>query len=205
MLSKRTFLLPLACLISLVSLGAKAAPEWADPDYPEIDYGGTYGMLASENGFMEMMGWWAYGDSGAAYSNIDSLKSAANKSLLMREHDHTRFEAECTDGKLAFVVTHASGMGKGPSAFAVTDGGDIEVVYSFDGGEAHKAAWPDLFEGRSTGLRQDQAYRFMKALEKADDVVLRMHSSDGSPLELNFALAGAEEAFAPVLEACGYQ
>ncbi|KAF0804240.1 hypothetical protein A6D6_03236 [Alcanivorax xiamenensis] len=205
MLSQRTLLFPLACLITLIPLSAEAAPEWADPDHPEIDYSGTYGMLASENGFKEMMGWWAYGESGAAYSNIESLKSAANQSVLMREHDHTRFEAECVDGKLALVVTHAPGMGKGPDAFAVTDSGDIEVVYSVDGGEAHKTTWPDLFEGTSAGLRQDEAYRFMKVLEKADDLVLRMHSSDGSPLELNFALAGAEEAFAPVLEACGYE
>ena len=190
--------LPFAILLSASSA---VAQDWADPNHPEIDYSGTYGQLASENGYKEMIGWWSYGDDGKAYDDIDMLMIARNAYQLMTEHKHWKLSGECLDGTLIVALDYD--VTNGPGTFAIADDGFIDVNYTIDGAKTYEEGWINSMEGSRAAFYNDDAYAVLNEFTESSDVTFTVTGSDGKTNEVTFDLAGSEEVLPRLFAACG--
>lgn len=195
----RPFSLSLLAAMSLA--GAAAAQDWADPDYPDIDYSGIHGRLASDNGTNEMFGYWSYGDESEAYDDIDQLVIASNQAPRLREQRAWVLSVECQNGALILGLDHDPAAS--PRDYALADDGYVDVNYRLDGGELRKDGWTPTFENTRAALYNEHAVDVLGLLSSAQVVEFEVTSSDGTAQHVEFPMAGADEALPKVYEACG--
>lgn len=188
-------------LISVLLAAPAFAQDWADPEHPEIDYSGSYGMIASDNGKKEMFGWWSWGSEADAYPEINQLMIAKNNWQLMNNHEDWSLAGECLDGTLVVALDHDV-LGE-PQSFAVAEDGYIDVNYTVDDNR-YEEGWIDAMQnGARAALFNQDAKEVLAEFARSDTVTFEVTSADGTAQTLPFDMAGAEKVIPALFEACG--
>jgi hypothetical protein len=174
------------------------APEWADADFPEIDYtANVFEQL--KNGGFEMVGWWGVEHSRA---DIDDSPQV--------------YAMNVSDWPEGFSVTHPSlkvaCVEKEPrviydaDTYLMTDfnSNTLPVTVRIGDDEARQERWSKLTTSQGAGLFGASAVKFMVKLLDEEKLFLRLEEKNGKSHDLTLKLHGTAEVLEAVADACQF-
>lgn len=175
-----------------------AVVAWADPDHPNIDYTLLPFELAHRDG-SRISGWWAIQSERAAID--DSPKVTAMNHSAYREGSFrglTTLIVRCHEGQPAVIFTQ--------DEFLSNDfrRNTLEVTYRIDDAPAVRGRWGSLTSSTGAGLFGREAEPFIRALQDAGQLFIRVTDNLGRRVDASFNLAGGMAAYEAVADACGF-
>lgn len=182
---------------ALVELDDAVIP-WADPDHPDIDYSLMPFEIAHRDG-NRISGWWAIRSERAAID--DSPKITAMNHSAYREGSFrglTTLIARCHEGQPAVIFTQ--------DEFLMSDfrRNTLEVTYRIDDEQAVRGRWSLLTSSTGAGLFGREAEPFIRSLQDAGQLFIRVTDKRGRRVDASFDLAGGMAAYEAVADACGF-
>ncbi|WP_411839885.1 peptidoglycan-binding domain-containing protein [Paracoccus sp. ME4] len=174
-----------------------AAPEWADPDHPEIDYNAEVFKALSDEGF-DLHGWWGVLETKAEID--DSPQVLAINASAYEENgfmaDFPKLQAACREGQAALIYdTDNFIMGDYSSS-------TMRTTIRIDDETARTANWSKLASNKGSGLFGTPAQDFMRELLDKDKVFLRIDERETH--DASFNLAGIGQVAEMIAAACGF-
>lgn len=175
-----------------------ALPDWADPDYPEIDYTGKHFAEYAAAGF-EMAGWFAIKETRAEID--DSPKVIASN--LSQYHiggfgENPTLVLQCIEGQPALVYLTDTYM---PYDY---DSKEMRVTYRIDDQEPVTTSWSVLVNSKGTGAFNGSGIEMMAKVEDSQKLFLRAFDSNGKKYDASFDMRGVDEAVDKVAKACNF-
>lgn len=178
--------------------GEKTIAEWADPNYPEIDYS-QQKFAAFFGAGSNILGNWAVEIDKAA---IDDSKTVTAINLTEWPNtsygDNVALIMRCSEGSTALIYSVDTYLQNSYNS------NTLNVTYRIDGNPAVDTRWNETTTNRSTGLFGAKAETFIPKLYDAKTLFLRVKESNGSSHDATFDLAGIRPAMDEVAEACGF-
>ncbi len=173
-------------------------PDWADPDYPDIDYSRSWFSLAHKKGH-EIAGWWTIERKKAPIDdspivlaiNISQQRDVGigNGELLL---------ARCQEGETSFIFIQDDFLMSGIRESS------LSIDYRIDSAPAKKSRWSALTSNKGAGLFGAKAKTFLRELYEAEKLFLRVTDSRSRNKDASFDLAGAQKAIDAVAASCGW-
>jgi peptidoglycan hydrolase-like protein with peptidoglycan-binding domain len=181
-----------------IDLATANSPDWADPDYPEIDYTKSIYKQLIDEGFT-IHGWWGLNKTRAAID--DSLKVV---SINVSEYTEgfsastPKLLASCSEGMPAIIFD--------ADDYIMSDynSNSIRVTYRIDDQDAVNDRWSKLTSSKGAGKFGQEGQDMIRALYNADQLFLRLYEKDGERHDATFKLAGAQTVFDAVALACNF-
>lgn len=175
-----------------------AVVVWADPEHPDIDYSLMPFELAHRDGH-RIAGWWVIQSERAAID--DSPKVTAMNHSAHRERSFgglTTLIVRCHEGQAAAIFTQ--------DEFLSSDfrRNTLEVTYRIDDAPAVRERWSALTSSTGAGLFGREAEPFIRALQDAGQLFIRVTDNRGRRADATFDLAGGMAAYEAVADACGF-
>jgi hypothetical protein len=169
-----------------------AAPGWADPNHPEIDY--TQSHFVSMNS--------AGGKMTGSWSVITS-RAEIDDSLIVRAFAWSEgggaesLVVQCQEGDVAVVYR--------PDDFLISAIGSdtFPVDVRINDEPVVRERWSELISNKGAGLFGEKGERAMRRLMKTNKMFLRLTEWRGEEHDATFVLAGTETVMQMVGDACG--
>lgn len=171
---------------------------WADPDYPEIDYGLTPFEAAHSEG-QEISGWWTIERTSAAID--DSPKLVAVNYSAYDEGSYsgvTALIAQCREGRTSIVFVQDDYLISGVRRDS------YDIAYRVDDKQAHNTRWSELTSSKGAGLFGSGSEEFLRELYDANRFFIRLSDGNGETHDALFDLSGVQDAVEAVATACGW-
>lgn len=174
-----------------------AAPEWADPNHPEIDYNAAVFKALSDQGF-DLMGWWGVLESRAEIDDSPQVL-AVNASAYEEQGFMASFpklQAACREGEAAVIYdTDSFIMGDYSSS-------TMRTTIRIDDEAAQTVNWSKLASNKGSGLFGSSAQDFMRELLDKEKIFLRIDERETH--DASFNLAGIGPVTEMIAAACGF-
>lgn len=180
-------------------VAASTAPDWADPDHPEIDYNTEiFAQFASE-GF-NFAGMWAILEDRAEVDD-SPLVYAINLSEWESEGfmpSHPSLSLGCSEGKPGIIYD--------VDEFLMLDftSNTVPVTFRINDEDAVSDRWRKITTGEGAGLFEANAQNMMRKLYDADTFFVRLTEENGKRHDGTFNLSGIQTAADKVANACGF-
>lgn len=167
-------------------------PDWADPNYPDIDYSsfGFQGLNASGN---TIHGYWGIGYEKDPISD-EIIATAMNVSNWTNSAPESQFFIRCEAGDVAAGI-----ITKG---YLANSRGKVRVAYRLDGGDPVETRW--LANQGLAFVKGKQAEKFIREVEAASSVFLRMTERDGEAHDVDLSLQGIVEVAEEIAGSCQF-
>ena len=174
----------------------KEAPAWADSDHPNIDYTAPIFEQLASQGF-EMVGWWAMQRSRAEIDDTPQI-----------------FAINVSDWGTGFSVTNPSlkvaCIERDPrvifdaDTYLSTDYNSNTIPMTVRVGEAdaYSERWSKLTNSQGAGLFGPPSVALMIDLLNNEKLFLRLEENNGNTHDLSIQLAGSQEVFEALADAC---
>lgn len=170
-------------------------PDWADPNYPEIDYSGDVSRVLHERGYT-FSGYWA------VMSDTDEI-SSEDTTYALNASDWMTDPSQMAKGlTFACVEGVTKVLAEANNYITLDSGGRVTVAYRIDGGEAVETRWRAM----STAARGEgeQAEAFLRALIGSSRLFLRVTEGGGERHDFNLQTQGISEAAEILADACQF-
>ena len=173
-------------------------PAWADANFPEIDYTvQTFAGLAKEG--MEMSGWWG----------ISEVKAPVDDSLSVTAVNVSAVKKGSLNGDVTLVARcqeHETALIFGADAFLMSDFEiyTLPTVYRVDDLPSVATNWGTLTNNQGVGLFGQEAITFLKQIDGAKRLFMRVTEKNGQNHDALFILDGISEANGKIKTACGW-
>jgi hypothetical protein len=169
-----------------------AAPDWADPNHPEIDYTQAHFVSMNSAGG-KMTGSWSVITSRAEIDDSPIVRAFAwsegggGESLVV----------QCKEGDVAVVYR--------PDDFLISAIGSdtFPVDVRINDEPVVRERWSELISNKGAGLFGEKGERAMRRLMKTNKMFLRLTEWRGEEHDATFVLAGTETVMQMVGDACG--
>ncbi|MDS9468225.1 peptidoglycan-binding domain-containing protein [Paracoccus sp. MBLB3053] len=176
---------------------ASAAPEWADPEHPDIDYSAEVFASLHNEGF-KMHGWWAVLESKAEIDDSPRI-FAVNASAYEKHGFMTSFPKltiSCREGEASAIYD--------TDEFIVGDfsSDTLRTTIRIDDQTAQTSGWSKLTSSKGSGLFGGKAQALMRDLIDAKKIFIRLEEQKNH--DETFTLAGIEPVAEKVAAACGF-
>ncbi len=174
----------------------RSTPVWADALHPEIDYSAQIFEQLAQQGF-EMVGWWALQRSRAEIDDTPQV-----------------FAINVSDWGVGFSMTNPSlkvaCIERDPriifdaDAYLSTEynSNTIPVTVRIGEDDAYSTRWSKLTSSKGAGRFGADAVALMVDLFDQERLFLRLEENNGQTHDLSIQLAGANDVFEAVSEAC---
>jgi len=177
---------------------AVSAIAWADPKYPEIDYSSAAFEQAHKDGD-RIAGWWAIKTERAAVD--DSVQITAVNYSAYEPSNYmglTGLLARCVEGETALIFVQDD--------FLMADfrRNTFDITLRADETPAQQTRWNGLTSNKGAGLFGGDAEAFIRTIYDAKQLFIRLTENNGQNHDATFKLAGSQEAFEAVADACGW-
>lgn len=179
-------------------VAAANAPDWADPDHPEIDYTKSiFGQLDSE-GFT-IHGWWGLSETKAAIDDSPQVFSINVSEFTEGFSTSTpKLYVSCREGTPAVIFDTDDYI------MSDYDSNSIRVTYRIDSDDALNDRWSKLTSSKGAGQFGREGQDMIRALYDADQLFIRLYEKDGEQHDATFDLAGAQTVFDATAAACDF-
>ncbi|MFN3233402.1 MAG: hypothetical protein ACE363_14760 [Alphaproteobacteria bacterium] len=207
--------------IGVVSTTGKASPPWADPEFPEIDYGAGYARDLGEAG-ASFRGWWGMIDerpskneAGHAivfnFSRMDKPDSP-DAAVLMAicSGDDTylayfprKMEAATAQGQSPGETLAENDQPRDATTWAAAKSAKRErsVEFQIDGNSSNRETWLLTTLGNGVFTSGDGAADILQRLGAASSLTLTLKNA-GEAVTTSFDLTGANPALPMLKESC---
>lgn len=175
-----------------------AGPDWADPDFPEIDYTEAVFETLHSQGF-EMTGWWAVRHSLAEIDDTPQVFAINVSDWGSTYQMNNPYLAVGCMEQQPRVIFHTDD-------YLLTNhrSNSIPVTVRIGDKPARQMSWSKLTSNEGAGLFDGAAESFIRDLLSAEKVFLRLEERDGEQHDISIDLAGAEDVFAETARACQF-
>lgn len=171
-------------------------PAWADAASPEIDYTiEPFASLAGQ-GF-KMSGWWAILEERAPIDDTLSVLgvNVSAYSSGVRGRNPTLI-ARCQEGETALVFRADTYLMKDYDSYG------LPVIYRIDDNPSVSATWSTLTNNEGVGVFGFEGVRFLKQLEGAKKLFVRVTEKGGEQHDAVFQLSGLSPTIEKIKLAC---
>lgn len=171
-------------------------PSWADPNFPDIDYTDSrFSSFANEG--MKLSGWWAVKEEKAPID--DSLTvTAINLSAIeqgMLQGDKLLY-ARCKEGETSIVFNADTYL------MSDYDSYTLPTIYRLDDQPPVSSNWSTLTSNEGVGLFGAEAITFLKRLDGAKKLFVRVTEKNGQTHDAVFLTDGLSPANEKIKQAC---
>ena len=172
-------------------------PEWADPDYPEIDYAAQpFPSLAADGS--RFVGWWAIEDDQSEIDDSPEMIAVNISALELSSFSNSiAFVASCREHELNLVYF------TGEFILGDWDSSTLSMVVRLDDKPARREKWSELTTNKGAGLFGRKVLPFMRELARAKEVFLRLEQRRNAPIDTTFRLSGSSKSLEMVANTCG--
>lgn len=171
---------------------AAEIPDWADPNYPDIDYS-NFRFQALNKGGHIIHGYWGIGTEKDPISD-ETITTAMNVSNWTDSNPESQFFIRCEAGDIATGIL--------TNGYLAANRGKVHVAYRLDGGDAVEARW--LAKQGLAFVRGKQAEKFIREVAASSSIFLRVTESDGESHDVDLSLQGTVEVAEKISEACQF-
>ncbi|WP_209508267.1 peptidoglycan-binding domain-containing protein [Ruegeria sp. HKCCSP335] len=171
--------------------------EYADPNYPGIDYSmPVFAQLDKEE--FEISGWWGISEFKAEIDDSPGV-FAINVSAFTKGYgDNPSLKIRCVEGQPSVIFdTDDFIMGDVRSS-------NIQVTYRIDEAEAQTTNWNQLTTNKGAGLFGAKAEDFLRKVYDAQKTVFRLKETDGETHSMSIDMSGANKVIDLTAAACGF-
>jgi len=175
-----------------------SGPEWADTRFPDIDYSLAPFQLAHEEGD-EISGWWTIETDVAVIDDSTTIIAFNHSAYQPRTYGNvTALMARCSEGETALIMVQDQFL---TSEFRTSG---LPTAYRIDQQPTVESRWNTLVSNQGVGLFGQQAEQFIRNIYDAERLFIRVTDSRNRRVDVNFDLAGGQQAFDKVASACGW-
>lgn len=173
-------------------------PTWADPNFPEIDYTDqTFAGLAKAG--MKMSGWWG----------VSEVKAPVDDSLSVTAVNVSAVKKGSLSGDVTLIARcqeHETALIFGADAYLMSDFEvyTLPTVYRVDDLPSVSTNWGTLTSNQGVGLFGQEAINFLKQIEGAKKLFVRVTEKNGQNHDALFNLEGISAANGKIKVACGW-
>lgn len=171
---------------------AAEVPDWADPNYPDIDYA-SIGFQGLKSGGFIVHGYWGIGTEKDPISD-ETITTAMNVSNWVGSDPGNQFFIRCEAGDVATGI-----ITKG---YLTANHNKVRVAYRLDGGDPVQTSW-----SANQGLafvRGKPAEKFIREVAASSSIFLRVTERDGESHDVDLSLQGTVEVAEKIAEACSF-
>ena len=172
--------------------------EWADTEYPDIDYSLRPFELAHLEG-QRISGWWTIKEERAAIDDSPTVISVNYSAYEPNSFSGiTSLIAQCREGETSIVFIQ--------DEFLMGDflRSSFDIAYRIDDEPAQSTQWSELTSSKGAGLFGSRAEGFLRNLYYAKRFFIRLTEMTGRRHDALFDLAGIQVALEAVAGACGW-
>lgn len=171
---------------------AAEIPDWADPNYPDIDYTSIGFQGLNEGGYI-VHGYWGIGTEKDPISD-ETITTAMNVSNWVDSDPGNQFFIRCEAGDVATgIITQG---------YLTANYNKVRVAYRLDGGDPVETRW-----SANQGLAfvtGKQAEKFIREVAASSSIFLRVTERDGESHDVDLSLQGTVEVAEKIAEACQF-
>lgn len=173
--------------------------EWADANYPNINYDHPNFEQYSQAGFY-FQGKWAVRETSSEIDDSPEI-SAVNMANWYRSSysDKVSLMARCAERSVALIYM--------VDTFLMNtnyNSNSLRVTYRIDDEPAVNTRWNETTSNQSVGLFGNKAERFLPKLYNAKQIFLRVKESNGQTHDATFDLTGMSETLDKIGATCGF-
>ncbi|WP_298845036.1 peptidoglycan-binding domain-containing protein [uncultured Roseobacter sp.] len=171
---------------------------WADPRFPSIDYSLRPFEQANRDGH-QISGWWTSETSRAAVDDSPQIVTLNHSQFRPNSFSgQTVLLARCIEGETALVFVQDD--------FLMNDfrRNSFDMTLRIDDEPSQQFRWSSLTNNKGAGLFGREAETFIRKIYDAERLFIRLVENNGQQHDALFELAGAQDAFEAVAEACGW-
>ncbi len=171
--------------------------EYADPNYPDIDYSKpVFAQLDKEE--FEISGWWGINEFNAEIDDSPGV-FAINVSAFTKGYgNNPNLKIRCIEGEPSVIFdTDDFIMGDVRSS-------NIQVTYRIDEAEAQTTNWNQLTTNKGAGLFGAKAEDFLRNIYDSQKTVFRLRETDGETHSMSIDMSGANKVIDLTAAACGF-
>jgi len=180
-----------------VDLGVVAKPDWADPDYPDIDYGAEIFKQLTAGDF-NILGWWGIKHSRAALDDSPQVFAINVSDYGTGYSDHPSLKVMCHE-KEARVIFDADSFIMGDYQT-----GTLPVTVRIGDETAVQQRWSKLTSNKGAGLFGAEAQGLIRQFMGEEKVFIRLEGDRGQLYDLSLQMEGSERVFNEVANACQF-
>lgn len=177
-----------------VENAAIAAPDWADPRFPNIDYDNRFFQAAHESG-ADIFGWWIVFEENSA---LDDSREVIGRNLQFFGENKIRNKSliiGCVENQTRIIYNTDNYM--------ILD--RANVTLRIDSEPARVERWSELVSRKGLGLFGGSAIRLLRQIFDAEKLFLRISERDGARHDSLFELAGIKDVINRVATTCGWK
>lgn len=180
-----------------VGVGVTSKPDWADPDYPEIDYDlEVFKQLAASD--FTIVGWWGIEHSRAALDDSAQVFAINVSDYGTGYSDHPSLKVLCHEGEARVIFDADSFM------MGNFQSNTLPVTVRIGSEEAMPQRWSKLTSNKGAGLFGAKAQDFIRKLVGEEKVFMRLEGDRGRLHDLSLKMDGSERVFEEVAGACQF-
>ena len=173
--------------------------EWADPNFPNIDYNTSPFKLANKDGDV-ISGWWTISQENAAIDDSPIVRatnwSNYDSSRIFEIGD--RLLVRCREAETAIIFSTDDFLIAGFDRYS------FDITYRIDEDPAQNSVWSSLTSNQGAGLFGVEAIKFLKRIYDAEKLFIRLKESRGQTHDAIFDLAGIKNTINLVGNACNW-
>ena len=173
--------------------------EWADPNFPNIDYNTSPFKLANKDGDV-ISGWWTISQENAAIDDSPIVRatnwSNYDSSRIFEIGD--RLLVRCREAETAIIFSTDDFLLTGFDRYS------FDITYRIDEDPAQNSEWSSLTSNQGAGLFGVEAIKFLKRIYDAEKLFIRLKESRGQTHDAIFDLAGIKKTIDLVGNACNW-
>lgn len=172
-------------------------PEWADPEYPQINYEMDMFRYANQQN-MSISGWWITDESRA---EIDDSPKVVSRNLSEYQEnsygDQKYLLYQCVEGQTSVVYLTGEFM------IAEYDRNSFNVSVRIDSDNVKNEDWAELTNNKGAGIFGRRAEQLLRDLYDSRKLFLRLQAREKN-IDASFNLAGQNEVIEKLAAACGW-
>ena len=176
---------------------AEPVIEYADTNYPNIDYSQAIFRQLHEEGF-EISGWWGLNEYRAEVDDSPAVFGINVSAFIKGYGDNPSLKVSCREGETSVIFD--------ADDFIMTDfqSYTIPVTYRIGEDEAKTSNWSSLTTNKGAGLFGAKAEDFLRKVYGAEKAFFRLKESNGSTHSMSLDMSGAEKVIDAAAAACGF-
>lgn len=174
------------------------AVPWADPDYPNIDYGIAPFEAAHKEG-KAISGWWSIEQQRAAIDDSPMVVAVNYSAYNPQSYSGiTALIAQCREGETSVVFVQEDFL------MSSIRRNTFDMTYRIDDASAQNTRWNELTSNKGAGLFGSDAEIFLRKLHEGKSFFIRLTDGNGQRHDAQFDLSGIKIAADYVANACGW-
>jgi Putative peptidoglycan binding domain len=171
--------------------------DWADPNYPEIDYSKPiFGSLYAQD--YRISGWWALTEFKAEVDDSPAMFGINVDGFTSGYGNNPSIKISCREGT-ASVIFDADD-------FLLTNHRSdyIPVTFRIDDEKALTTNWNKITSSKGAGLFDREGEAFMRKLYGSKKAFFRLSEKDGETHSLSIDMSGVDVVIDAAAAACGF-